>query len=458
MKEFHFSFTLGFLAVILPAAAFAGHPSVPGGAATEGSGSSDIVANTQGTFQNLYRDLGGGLGGSGLRVGDTITGISLRLDSSVSSFSGIFFDRFDIQIGLGNANLVTALADNFSGAVTQARTGPLTLLSADMPITGAPRSFGKVIKFDTPYVYGGGNLIIETRVKSFDSFTIDTVDTTNKAGIVTNDVSANATTGTITVGPAWSMAFEVIREGKPVLATVNIPNGAIADGDEFSSWGVPYTFQYLYPAAALPNLDPGDQICGFCLRLDQSDTSSGSATYGRFDVKIGQAAATFQNGSGSLLADNFASPPTMARSGPLTLILPAATTNPRPFGSFVAFEAPYTYTGGDLVIEWRVVAGNALNTLDYNSGTDALGFGADATTSNGDFGSVPVMQLKVIKPALAGGGRAIGDVRAVLKLSLNNKIKKLKKKIKKTKKSGSSRKVKSLKGKLKKLQKQLKAL
>ncbi len=226
-----------WLTLLAPLPAFAGHPSVPGGAAAEGSQSTEIqpaFAFFGGVYQNIYTDLPGGLAESGLKIGDIITGISLRLDSSVSSSDGAYFDRFDIRIGVGKANLVSTMAANFFGTVTQARTGPLLLLPQDMPTSGSPRSFGKVIKFDTPYVYGGGNLLIETRVQGNTSMTVDTIDTTNKVGMVSDESDADATTGTVSVGPAWAMAFEVIRGGKPTLTNVDIPNGATEAGG--GSW------------------------------------------------------------------------------------------------------------------------------------------------------------------------------------------------------------------------------
>ncbi len=144
----------------------------------------------------------------------------------------------------------------------------------------------------------------------------------------------------------------------------------------------------------------------------------------------------------------------MARSGPLTLLLPTAQTIPRPFGGFVDFDAPYTYTGGDLVIEWRVSVGNAGNKIGFVSGTGISSFdGPDATTSVNPMGSVPAVQLKVNKAPVV-----MAPNNAARKKSLAAMIRKVKVQIKRAKKVKNLRKVRTLSKKLQRLVRTLRTL
>ncbi len=58
-------------------------------------------------------------------------------------------------------------ADNVVGPQTQVRSGPLDIAANSYPIGSNPTPFGPPIEFTTPYLYTGGNLLVEIRQSGF---------------------------------------------------------------------------------------------------------------------------------------------------------------------------------------------------------------------------------------------------------------------------------------------------
>lgn len=445
------SLVVASIAGLLPASTMGGNPTVPGGAALEGS-SFHSLASSGGVDQFLYLDTAGGLGGSGLRPGDTITGISLRFDGSVSNDLGAFFDRFDIRIGQGVSNVTTNFDDNFFGPATQVRTGPLFLFTGEMSLEGNPKGFGSAIKFNKSWKYPGGNLLIEFRHNSPSStLFLDLDETGNKSAGVSSAGNPDATTGFVTIGDGLVIAFEVIRGGKQKLTSITVPVSPSTESSAGNSWSIPFRYQFHYPPSALSTLSPGDKICGFCLRRGTYDTGTANPVFERFDVSIGRASEMYSDMVGTTFTDNYATAPTLARSGPLTLIYPNSPSTVKPFGGFVSFDAPFTYTGGSLILEWQVskfsINGPRIDFTNQN-GVSGLtsNVSADAATSNSQGAFVPVLQLKVIKD------------NSKLIAALNAKIKKLKRQLRKAKAGGKTSKVRALNKKIRRLKKRLSLL
>ena len=102
-------------------------------------------------------------------IGQSIGSISFRLfTGSTVAFpaTAASWTDFTISIGQGVAfgSQTTTFANNFVGSPTIVRSGPLTMNPGAFPVApGDPNPFGTPIVFTLPFVYTGGNLLIEIR-------------------------------------------------------------------------------------------------------------------------------------------------------------------------------------------------------------------------------------------------------------------------------------------------------
>jgi hypothetical protein len=176
----------------------------------------------------------------------------------------------------------------------------------------------------------------------------------------------------------------------------------------FGSSGAQFVLQYLYREADMTGLKPGDKITGLTLRLDGAKIvawPTKDVTWEAFNVKIGPGVSEL----GPTLADNFTATPTEARTGPLDMpadAFPAPEESPKPFGMMIAFTNSYTYTGGDLLFEFRTISPNEVNfgndaaDPDQMSGQGIFASGIDATTGGDPFLLNWVIQLQIGGPAV----------------------------------------------------------
>jgi hypothetical protein len=192
---------------------------------------------------------------------------------------------------------------------------------------------------------------------------------------------------------------------------VVIPSAAeTAEGNAsvgFGSAGAQFVLQYLYRQTDITGLQPGDMITGLTLRLDGSKTEAWptkDVTWETFNIKIGPGVSEL----GPTLADNFTASPTVARSGPLEMpagSFPAPEESPKPFGMMIPFTTSHTYTGGDLLFEFRTISPNEVNfgndaaDSDQASGQGVFANGIDATTGGDPFPLNWVIQLQIGAPA-----------------------------------------------------------
>jgi len=107
---------------------------------------------------------------SSINIGDQIDGITWRMyTGNLAGYplSNATWADYTINVGQGVAfgSQTTTFANNFIGSPTTVRTGPLTINQGSFPGGSAPNPnpFGPYIDFTTPYVYTGGNLLIEIR-------------------------------------------------------------------------------------------------------------------------------------------------------------------------------------------------------------------------------------------------------------------------------------------------------
>jgi len=152
----------------------------------------------------------------------------------------------------------------------------------------------------------------------------------------------------------------------------------------------PRTYQMQFSTNVLGGLPVGAEIIELRFRLD---TISGTPAFPYDTVNWSDYQVTLAQASNSVatmstnFVDNMRSP-VLVKSGPLTL--PALTftggDSPNEFASFIVFETPYVYQGGDLVMLFRHPGSDSTESAFLDDVTTAsTGYGTDfrAFTANG---------------------------------------------------------------------------
>lgn len=152
------------------------------------------------------------------------------------------------------------------------------------------------------------------------------------------------------------------------------------------------TGQALINASQLSGIAVGSQITGISFRLYTGASQNfGGATWSDYSISMGASVAP--NASSGTLANNFLSTPTLVRSGALTLAAGSLTkgSNPNAWGVEITFNTPYTYTGGNLGIQFNHSASQASIPSGTNlmeiAKTSAPGYGSDFKFLAGDGGT-----------------------------------------------------------------------
>ncbi len=99
----------------------------------------------------------------GLQVGDIITGMQLRLDSTWLASAASSNTNFDVRIGPSNfapGSLTSSVAGNQGAGTVLARSGSINFPLNSYPFGSSPNAFGPFIPFTTSYTYTGGNLLL----------------------------------------------------------------------------------------------------------------------------------------------------------------------------------------------------------------------------------------------------------------------------------------------------------
>ena len=119
-------------------------------------------------------------------IGKYLNSISFRLLASASApwpAADATFSNYQIYLsnGVDPANRQLDFAANITGTQTMVRTGALVIPAGSLTSGGDPNAFSYNILFDTPYLYSGGNLIIEIRHTGSNSSSLSThaVSSTN---------------------------------------------------------------------------------------------------------------------------------------------------------------------------------------------------------------------------------------------------------------------------------------
>lgn len=117
-------------------------------------------------------------------VGKYLNSISFRLLASASASwpaSDATFNSYQIYLsnGVDPANRQLDFAANITGAQTMVRTGALVIPAGSLTSGSDPNAFSYNILFDTPYLYSGGNLILEIRHTGSNSSSLSTHSVTS---------------------------------------------------------------------------------------------------------------------------------------------------------------------------------------------------------------------------------------------------------------------------------------
>jgi hypothetical protein len=214
--------------------------------------------------------------------------------------------------------------------------------------------------------------------------------------------------------------FLALATVSPVLADVVVPNsaqGAPGGGTFLGPLSTAQrTYQLLIDDVELTGL-LGQQISGVTWRLLPSAVNNypaADATFTSFDIRL--SGSVDPSARSLTFADNVVGPQTLVRSGPLNI--PAgsfpAGGSPTTFGHVVTFDTPYTYTGGNLLMELRhtgISSASASVDSVLASGGPSNGYGvrfsaawqSSYTATSGLQGNAVVTNFLVVpEPAAAG--------------------------------------------------------
>lgn len=156
-------------------------------------GENTALGNLSNTVQTVYD--ASLLSAAGLQAGDVLTGLSFRLDALDDA---PIWSVDDYQIRLATSlNPVGSLNSDFTlnrGAdFVTVRSGPLTYDGTEYDASstapsggpGVPNAFGPAFVFDTPYIYNGGDLLLEyTHSEINNSLSFPGVQQTGRADAV----------------------------------------------------------------------------------------------------------------------------------------------------------------------------------------------------------------------------------------------------------------------------------
>jgi hypothetical protein len=141
-------------------------------------------------------------------TGKYLTSLSFRLGASATTAwpsSDATFSSYEIYLsnGVDPANRQLNFAANVTGTQTLVKSGSLVIPASSFTVGADPNNFSYLLVFNTPYLYSGGNLIVEIRHLGSDSTSasMHSITTTNSsAGYGTLFSACWQGTGSVTNG------------------------------------------------------------------------------------------------------------------------------------------------------------------------------------------------------------------------------------------------------------------
>lgn len=175
------------------------------------------------------------------------------------------------------------------------------------------------------------------------------------------------------------------------------------------------SLQWVVSSTLLSSLSVNDRIVGIAFRLDGSQATSQPGTDISFldwNLQLSQSAHS-PGALSTTFTDNQGSDVTTVRSGPLLIsseAFPTSINSPKPWGTVIEFQTPYTYLGGDLLFTLHAITGvtgsGIVVDAAANTPNDQLPFLYQAisslgyTATGGGLGATPVFQVVVPEPSV----------------------------------------------------------
>ena len=214
----------------------------------------------------------------------------------------------------------------------------------------------------------------------------------------------------------------------PALAAVVVPN----DRENTAGTGVflgplsnaARTYQLLIDDTQLTGA-VGQQIDGITWRLPSAATANYPAAdilFNNFDIRLSESVEP--SARSLTFANNVVGTQTLVRSGSLTIPTASFKTNPtapHPFGFLIQFDTPYTYSGGNLLLELRTTGHNGTSSSVDAVTTSTAGYGtlysaawqSSYTATTGAQGNAIVTQIHTVVPEPASLSIASGIVMLI---------------------------------------------
>lgn len=200
---------------------------------------------------------------SGL-AGKNLNAISFRLPQSATSSwptAGVTYNNYDIYLSgsVDPVNRSLTFANNIVGPQIQVRSGQLTISAGSYSSGSNPNQFGTEIAFNTPYFYGGGNLLVEIRQNGFagTSRSVDAIGTSTP-GYATNVSACWTGSYTGTTGSQGNFSIVQLSTAKdtiqPILNLFQIDYEMNGYLEYESDWGMVKLTTNGYPKLKYFNL------------------------------------------------------------------------------------------------------------------------------------------------------------------------------------------------------------
>lgn len=232
----------------------------------------------------------------------------------------------------------------------------------------------------------GGNLMIDFGATAIPGPGIGFVQYLRQIGStnLAMPVIGPPTTDSSYFGPTFTYTFGPIPPVGTVVAPNSYESSAGTNGLNtlLRNTNSPRSYQMQFSAAALTGLPVGAIITELRFRLDTNANGvfpSNTVSWSQYLVTLAQAAKPVSSMSTNFLANMVS--PMFVKTGPFSLTSNTlnTSTSPHPFCTFVVFDTPYVYRGGDLVMLFRhsgsdsPIAPLFLDAL----GTNTPGYGTD---------------------------------------------------------------------------------
>ncbi len=214
------------------------------------------------------------------------------------------------------------------------------------------------------------------------------------------------------VTPCFLLLGNLPTSAQSVVVVPPERTSSLANNEDDAPLGnVDQHFQQIYSSSLLTGINVGDQITGLGFRVTAGQTDVPTQVVPNYRIWLGQSAVA-PSAMSLTFADNRGAGFTQVRSGALNITPGLFVGGPgvNPIG-MIDFSTPFTYTGGNLLIEisydtFPAGGRNAESESPYNQSLAAAAFGngANSTTAFAVYDEALVIGLRVVpapEPSMA---------------------------------------------------------